>query len=78
MVKTLAFYLPQYHPIKENSEWWSPGFTDWVNVAKSRPRFKDHYQPHIPRELGFYDLRLTAIQEQQSDLAKAYGLDGCS
>ena len=74
--KTLAFYLPQYHPIPENDKWWGDGFTDWLSVVQSRPRFPEHYQPHLPRDLGFYDLRLDVIREKQIELAQKYGVDG--
>lgn len=74
--RVLAFYLPQYHQISENSEWWSPGFTDWVNVAKSRPLFDEHYQPHIPRELGFYDLTNVQNIQEQVNLAVRFGING--
>lgn len=75
-MRVIAFYLPQYHPISENDEWWGPGFTDWVNVASSRPRFKGHHQPHIPADLGFYDLRLEETRIAQAEMASAYGVHG--
>lgn len=74
--KVFAYYLPQYHPIKENDEWWGKGFTEWVSVARARPLFKGHYQPIIPEELGFYDLRLAESREQQARLAKEHGVSG--
>lgn len=74
--RVIAFYLPQYHPIKENNEWWGAGFTEWTNVAKAKPLFKGHVQPHIPADLGFYDLRLPEVREQQAQMAREAGIEG--
>ncbi len=75
-LRALAVILPQFHPIPENDKWWGKGFTEWTNVVKTKPRFKGHHQPHLPSDLGYYDLRLPQTRQHQADLAKEHDIFG--
>lgn len=76
VIRLVAMYFPQLHPIAENDAWWGKGFTDWVNVKKARPQFRGHYQPRVPLGARYYDQSQKATIEWQVDLAHRHGLHG--
>lgn len=76
MTKVIAFYLPQFHTIPENDKWWGEGFTEWTNVKKAKPLFRQHNQPRIPYNNNYYLLDKKSSIQWQADVMNEYGVDG--
>lgn len=75
-MKVLAMYLPQFHRVEENDEWWGYGFTDWISTQNAKPLFEGHYQPHVPLDGNYYNLLDRKTMQWQADLMQKYGVDG--
>lgn len=75
-IQLIAYYLPQYYEIEFNNKYWGRGYTEWTNTANAKPLFKGHYQPHVPADLGFYNLLMPEVRKAQAEMAKKYGIDG--
>lgn len=74
-MKVVSFYLPQFHEIEENNEWWGKGFTEWDNTKKAKKLFEGHHQPKTPLENNYYDLSDSSVMEEQAKIARIYGVD---
>ena len=77
-MRLISFYLPQFHEIPENNDAWGNGFTEWVNVKKSEPRFWGHSQPRVPLNNNYYNLLDKNVMGWQAKLAAYAGIYGFS
>lgn len=75
-MKTIAFFVPQYHQIPLNDQYWGEGFTEWVNVKNAKPIFDGHRQPRVPLNNNYYNLLDRDTKLWQRNLAKEYGIYG--